>query len=142
MDKSHGDDAETCLYACSTSEQFVFFMRPVGSTVCVCGCAKKANMSIILFALTAGFLQCLVLRIWEAITRVKDGEIALVVVGDLGRSPRMRNHAMTISYFITEEKLRRISRVHLIGYNLSSLPEELTHAKNIIISDVKSFHAT
>ena len=56
----------------------------------------------------------------------------VVVLGDLGRSPRMQNHAVMLS------KLPD-AKVHLVGYNESPLFESLQKADNVIIHPIKPF---
>ncbi|EAX87302.1 glycosyl transferase, group 1 family protein [Trichomonas vaginalis G3] len=59
-------------------------------------------------------------------------EYVVVVLGDLGRSPRMQNHAVCLS------KLPN-ARVHLVGYNESPLFKELQESKNVVIHPIKPF---
>lgn len=59
-------------------------------------------------------------------------EYVVVVLGDLGRSPRMQNHAVCLS------KLPN-SRVHLVGYNESPLFAELQNNDKIVIHPIKPF---
>jgi len=59
-------------------------------------------------------------------------EYVVVVLGDIGRSPRMMNHAVCLS------KLPN-SRVHLVGYNESPLFEELQKSNNVVIHKIRPF---
>jgi beta-1,4-mannosyltransferase len=61
---------------------------------------------------------------------VKD--YVVVVLGDLGRSPRMQNHAVCLSKMPD-------SRVHLVGYNQSPLFASLQKADNVVIHPIKPF---
>lgn len=58
----------------------------------------------------------------------------VVVLGDIGRSPRMQNHAVSLS------KLEN-SFVHIVGYNETPLFTELQSAKNVKIHQIKPFPA-
>ena len=51
--------------------------------------------------------------------------VAVVVLGDLGRSPRMRNHALSLA--------KAGFKVKMVGYGGSSLSKEITHHPNITI---------
>ena len=53
--------------------------------------------------------------------------IAIIVLGDLDRSPRMLNHALEAS-FVNESKGFDVT---LIGYGGSSLPKALAEKQNI-----------
>ena len=56
----------------------------------------------------------------------------VVVLGDLGRSPRMLNHAVSLA----EGKNVRVS---LIGYAGSALPSRVKASRNIAVTHVAPF---
>ncbi|CAF2512632.1 unnamed protein product [Rotaria sp. Silwood2] len=57
--------------------------------------------------------------------------VHIVVLGDLGRSPRMCNHAIEFD--------KHKFNVHLIGYAESKLGRKISNNQNIQISDLKPF---
>ena len=59
-------------------------------------------------------------------------DYVVVVLGDIGRSPRMQNHALCLS------KLPD-SKVHLVGYHESNLFDELEKSENVIIHKIHPF---
>ena len=56
----------------------------------------------------------------------------MVVLGDVGRSPRMQNHAVSLS------KLED-TRVHIVGYMESPLFAALTGKENVVLYRIRPF---
>ena len=59
-------------------------------------------------------------------------ECVVVVLGDVGRSPRMQNHAVSLS------KLED-TRVHIVGYMESPLFAALTGKENVVLYRIRPF---
>jgi len=51
--------------------------------------------------------------------------VGVIVIGDLGHSPRMQNHTLAFA------KHSKKSIIHFIGYSESGLPKEITESSNI-----------
>lgn len=63
---------------------------------------------------------------------------AFLVLGDIGRSPRMRNHALALSRAIEDDKLGDSEqRVFLIGYTDTEVPAAVRKQTNICIVPLK-----
>jgi beta-1,4-mannosyltransferase len=59
-------------------------------------------------------------------------DCVVVVLGDIGRSPRMQNHCVSLSRLPD-------TRVHVVGYTESPLFEELSAASNVMVYPIRPF---
>jgi len=66
-------------------------------------------------------------------TTKKVKSACVVVLGDLGRSPRMCNHALSLA--------DHDFRVHLVGYPGSALPSEVQEHENVTVRHVRPYPA-
>ncbi|XP_072464333.1 chitobiosyldiphosphodolichol beta-mannosyltransferase isoform X1 [Notamacropus eugenii] len=80
-----------------------------------------SSVAPVLLALALGFL----LLVWRARRRPRVRSVCVVVVGDVGRSPRMQYHALSLA--------RRGFDVTLLGYSGSKPHDELLSNKRIHI---------
>jgi beta-1,4-mannosyltransferase len=60
------------------------------------------------------------------------GDFVVVVLGDIGRSPRMQNHSLALSKISG-------STVHIVGYNESPIFKELQDAPNVKVHGIRPF---
>ena len=65
----------------------------------------------------------------EQVKMVSKKVVTIVVLGDIGRSPRMNFHALSLA--------REGYYVHLVGYGGSALPKEIQNCTNICVSYMK-----
>eukprot|EP01057_Protomagalhaensia_wolfi_P000087 Protomagalhaensia_wolfi_Nauph_80__86@NODE_104_length_3696_cov_25_511622_g78_i0_p1_GENE_NODE_104_length_3696_cov_25_511622_g78_i0NODE_104_length_3696_cov_25_511622_g78_i0_p1_ORF_typecomplete_len403_score30_82Glyco_trans_1_4/PF13692_6/97Glyco_trans_1_4/PF13692_6/2_9e10Glycos_transf_1/PF00534_20/2_4e02Glycos_transf_1/PF00534_20/2_1e07Glyco_transf_4/PF13439_6/2_1e06Glyco_trans_4_4/PF13579_6/2_7e05_NODE_104_length_3696_cov_25_511622_g78_i03491557 len=80
-------------------------------------------MSVTLtIGLLLGLLYAIYFRVHDALQRIGHGVAAVVVCGDIGRSPRMCNHVNQLSRAIQQNSVGSIKQVIVVGYQETPVP--------------------
>jgi beta-1,4-mannosyltransferase len=96
--------------------------------------------SVVFTTLTILITTSILLRVYHQVNKKKNKKhFAVVVLGDVGRSPRMQYHTVSLSEIAADKGNDIESSVTLIGYSGEECIESLRSKKNVYVQRLKPF---